>query len=91
MLLPRLLSLTAHLIHLPYWRPLSTMAAGGVNRAAWQQEAKGPFNVADADLWEPSENEVRIKVREKPSSSSTTAHTNKPPVSSPTMTYPRLI
>lgn len=66
MLLPRLLSLSAKLNHLPYWRPLNTMAAGGVNRAAWQQEAKGPISVGDADLWEPGEGEVRIKVRITP-------------------------
>ena len=44
-------------------RPRSTMASEGVNRAAWQEEKKGPFVVKDTELWEPGENEIRLKVR----------------------------
>lgn len=42
--------------------PQGIMAGDNVNRAAWQREKKGPFTVEDAELWEPGENEIRIKV-----------------------------
>lgn len=63
-----LLARLTYLYFRPQLIPLSrrtvstTMAAEGVNRAAWQQEKKGPFTAKDTELWEPGEDEVRIKV-----------------------------
>ncbi|ETN37054.1 uncharacterized protein HMPREF1541_08044 [Cyphellophora europaea CBS 101466] len=39
------------------------MATEDTNLAAWQMEKMAPFTIKEAELWEPGENEVRIKVR----------------------------
>jgi len=38
------------------------MASNATNKAAWQMEAKGPFTVKEAEIFEPGKGEIRIKV-----------------------------